>query len=69
MLETREPVRAAHELTGWALERGVALAHFAVTQPSLEDIYLELTRSGPAAGAGAGAGAWPGSNPPEEVTT
>jgi ABC-2 type transport system ATP-binding protein len=40
---TREPVRAAHELTGWALERDVDLGHFSVAQPTLEDIYLELT--------------------------
>jgi ABC-2 type transport system ATP-binding protein len=51
VLHTREPVRAVHELTGWALERGVKLEHFSVTQPSLEDIYLELT--GPLPGAGA----------------
>ena len=42
-LETREPVRATHALTGWALERGISLGHFSVTQPTLEDIYLELT--------------------------
>jgi hypothetical protein len=36
-------VRAAHELTGWALERDVELGHFSVAQPTLEDIYLELT--------------------------
>ena len=37
------PGAAAHALTGWALERGIGLAHFSVTQPTLEDIYLELT--------------------------
>jgi ABC-2 type transport system ATP-binding protein len=42
---TREPVIAAHELTTWALYHDVELAHFSVTQPTLEDIYLELTRS------------------------
>jgi len=52
VLETREPVRAVHELTGWALQRGVKLGHFSVTQPSLEDIYLELTGSAGATGAG-----------------
>jgi ABC-2 type transport system ATP-binding protein len=40
---TREPVRAAHELTGWALERDVDLGHLSIAQPTLEDIYLELT--------------------------
>jgi ABC-2 type transport system ATP-binding protein len=43
---TREPVIAAHEITTWALYHGVELAHFSVTQPTLEDIYLELTGSG-----------------------
>jgi ABC-2 type transport system ATP-binding protein len=42
---TREPVVAAHELTTWALYHDVELAHFSVTQPTLEDIYLELTSS------------------------
>ena len=43
---TREPVIASHEITTWALEHDVELAHFSVTQPTLEDIYLELTGSG-----------------------
>jgi ABC-2 type transport system ATP-binding protein len=43
---TREPVVASHEITTWALEHDVELAHFSVTQPTLEDIYLELTGSG-----------------------
>jgi ABC-2 type transport system ATP-binding protein len=40
---TREGLRSAHALTGWALERGHELRGFAVSQPSLEDIYLRLT--------------------------
>jgi ABC-2 type transport system ATP-binding protein len=40
---TREPVDAAHLITGWALERGMALGSFQIAQPTLEDIYLELT--------------------------
>jgi hypothetical protein len=40
---TREPVRAAQILTSWALEHDVDLGPFSVTQPTLEDIYLELT--------------------------
>jgi ABC-2 type transport system ATP-binding protein len=40
---TREGLRCAHELTGWALERGHELRGFAVSQPSLEDVYLRLT--------------------------
>jgi ABC-2 type transport system ATP-binding protein len=40
---TREPLRAVHTLSGWALERGLDLEAFSVSQPTLEDIYLELT--------------------------
>jgi ABC-2 type transport system ATP-binding protein len=43
LVVTREPVRAAQILTTWALERDADLGHFSVTQPTLEDIYLELT--------------------------
>jgi len=43
LLSTIDPVRAAHELTGWAMDHDIPLAHFSVTQPTLEDIYLELT--------------------------
>jgi ABC-2 type transport system ATP-binding protein len=51
-VETAEPARILHELTGWALSRGVPLDRLTVDQPSLEDIYLRLT--GPhAAGTGA----------------
>ena len=42
---TREPIQATSEVTGWALERDVELRGFSVAQPSLEDIYLELTGS------------------------
>jgi ABC-2 type transport system ATP-binding protein len=46
LVRTTEPVLAAHVITSWALERGIELEHFSVTQPTLEDIYLELTGSG-----------------------
>ena len=42
---TTEPVLAAHRITSWALERQIELGHFSVSQPTLEDIYLELTGS------------------------
>ena len=32
-----------YELTGAALERGEPVRDLSVTQPSLEDVYLELT--------------------------
>jgi ABC-2 type transport system ATP-binding protein len=40
---TTDGIRAAHTITGWALERGHDLRGFAISQPSLEDIYLRLT--------------------------
>jgi ABC-2 type transport system ATP-binding protein len=43
---TREPVRATQVLTTWAVDHDVDLGHFSVTQPTLEDIYLELTEAG-----------------------
>jgi ABC-2 type transport system ATP-binding protein len=43
LIRTREPVRAAQIVTTWALDRDLDLGHFSVTQPTLEDIYLELT--------------------------
>jgi ABC-2 type transport system ATP-binding protein len=38
-----DPTRTLHDLTGWALERGLALEGLEVTRPSLEDVYLEIT--------------------------
>ncbi len=45
LILTAEPVPAAQRITSWALERGIEIDHFSVTQPTLEDIYLELTKS------------------------
>jgi ABC-2 type transport system ATP-binding protein len=42
-LETDDPIRALHELTGRALADGLELEGLEVTRPSLEDVYLELT--------------------------
>jgi ABC-2 type transport system ATP-binding protein len=42
---TKQPVVASQRITTWALEHDVDLGHFSVNQPTLEDIYLELTRS------------------------
>ena len=41
--ETEDPTRLLHELTGEALARGEQLHQLSVAQPSLEDVYLELT--------------------------
>ncbi len=46
LVQTTEPVLATQRITSWALERGIELGHFSVSQPTLEDIYLELTGSG-----------------------
>ena len=41
--ETEDPTELLHELTGEALARGERVLDLSVTQPSLEDVYLELT--------------------------
>ena len=46
-----EPTRALHELTTWALHRGLVLDQLTVEPPSLEDVYLRLTGPGRAATA------------------
>jgi len=38
-----DTTRDLHQLTSWAVERGVRLDGLSVTPPSLEDVYLELT--------------------------
>jgi ABC-2 type transport system ATP-binding protein len=45
LLRTSTPTSAVHTLTGWALARGGELEALAVTRPSLEDVYLQLTGS------------------------
>jgi ABC-2 type transport system ATP-binding protein len=42
---TTEPLVATQRITTWAVEHGLELGHFSVTQPTLEDIYLALTGS------------------------
>jgi ABC-2 type transport system ATP-binding protein len=42
-LSTDDPTRTLHDLTGWALERGVRLEDLNVSRPSLEDVYLRIT--------------------------
>jgi ABC-2 type transport system ATP-binding protein len=43
-IHSRDPVRDVHEITGWALDNGVALEGLEVVRPSLEDVYLALTK-------------------------
>jgi len=38
-----DATRALHELTAWALENGLELEGLQVAQPTLEDVYLDLT--------------------------
>jgi ABC-2 type transport system ATP-binding protein len=54
-LETTDPVKALHELTGAALAKGEELEGLEVTRPTLEDVYLELTASAEASDAEAAA--------------
>jgi ABC-2 type transport system ATP-binding protein len=42
--ETDDPTELLHRLTSEALARGERLENLNVTRPSLEDVYLELTR-------------------------
>jgi ABC-2 type transport system ATP-binding protein len=42
---TEDEIRVLHQLTGWALDNGIALDQLTVERPSLEDVYLELTGS------------------------
>jgi ABC-2 type transport system ATP-binding protein len=53
-LSSDDPMRALHELTGWALEQRVQLEGLTVSKPSLEDVYLKLTGSPYAHGSGPG---------------
>ncbi len=45
VLETTSPVETLNELTGRALAEGRELEGLEVSRPSLEDVYLELTRA------------------------
>jgi ABC-2 type transport system ATP-binding protein len=42
-VHTKDPTRDLYRITGWAIDHGVDLNALSVSQPSLEDIYLELT--------------------------
>jgi ABC-2 type transport system ATP-binding protein len=51
VVETDTPTQALHQLTDWAIRHGHGLAGLTVERPSLEDVYLELTREGAPADA------------------
>jgi ABC-2 type transport system ATP-binding protein len=44
-LNVEDPVPVLRTLTTWATDRGVGLPGLQVRRPSLEDVYLELTRA------------------------
>ena len=43
-LETNDPTRTLYELTSWAVQTGISLEGLQATRPSLEDVYLEITK-------------------------
>ena len=51
VIETASPTEELHRLTGWAIRRDVTLSGLTVDRPSLEDVYLRLTRDGAPSGA------------------
>ena len=44
-IETEDPTRGLFELTSWAVRTGISLDGLQVTRPSLEDVYLEITKA------------------------
>jgi ABC-2 type transport system ATP-binding protein len=51
VIETADPTGDLYRLTSWAMRRDVALSALTVDRPSLEDVYLSLTRDGAAPAA------------------
>jgi ABC-2 type transport system ATP-binding protein len=51
VIETASPTEELHRLTSWAIRRDIALSGLTVDRPSLEDVYLRLTRDGAPFGA------------------
>ena len=45
-ITTDTPTHTLHRLTGWAVEHGIELAELAVSQPTLEDLFVELADRG-----------------------
>jgi ABC-2 type transport system ATP-binding protein len=43
-LDTNDPTRTLYELTSWAVQAGISLDGLELTRPSLEDVYLEITK-------------------------
>jgi ABC-2 type transport system ATP-binding protein len=51
VIETADLTGELNRLTRWAMERDVMLSALTVDRPSLEDVYLNLTRDGVPSGA------------------
>ena len=51
-LATAHPTQDLHRLTTWAVDAGVDLDGLRVTQPTLEDVFLDLDRAAPTTGVG-----------------
>ncbi len=45
LVTTTDPTRTLHTVTSWALDHGVTLEGLVVERATLEDVYLELTKS------------------------
>jgi ABC-2 type transport system ATP-binding protein len=43
LVRTDDATATSHAITGWAVQRALSFDLFEVTQPTLEDVYLELT--------------------------
>ena len=56
-ITTDDPARDLHTLTAWALQAGVTLSTLTVQRPTLEDVYVELTRQQEFAGTAEAEGA------------
>jgi ABC-2 type transport system ATP-binding protein len=50
-VSTQDPTRTLYELTSWAVQSGISLDGLEVVRPSLEDVYLEITKDAEGAGA------------------
>lgn len=43
-IEAADPTRTLFDLTSWAMQTGIPLEGLQVTRPSLEDVYLQITK-------------------------
>jgi ABC-2 type transport system ATP-binding protein len=49
-IRSDDPTHTLYELTGWAVQAGIALDGLEVARPSLEDVYLTITQESTAQG-------------------